>query len=226
MTRPVAWWHPVCGLATALLVAAVLFTSFGANPRGLARRGDDLFPVAQPRGRGIASHSSLVFLFSSLGLVAGGRWPSLVRRTHPAVGGDWLGVRAAGVQSPHSLGQSCGGSLAGLLHCCTRWRVHCHPLQDSVVLLQFLIGLILLAGFGASRLLAVTPTVVLKGVLAVALLIAAGQLGWQARRAAFLLPADPRNPYVYAHTAADIERLARDLEQLIAAAPDGRETTR
>jgi len=38
------------------------------------------------------------------------------------------------------------------------------------------------------------------------------------------MPADPRNPYVYAHTLPDIERLAEQLDQLLAAAPDGNAT--
>ena len=58
--------------------------------------------------------------------------------------------------------------------------------------------------------------------MTVLLIIAAGgQLGWQAHRACYVLPADPRNPYVYVHTLPDIKRLAADVEQLAAASPEG-----
>jgi hypothetical protein len=85
--------------------------------------------------------------------------------------------------------------------------------------------MVLLAGFGASRIVARTPTIVLKGILVTTLLGLTGQLGWQAYRAAWLLPADPRNPWVYAHATADIERLADDLQLLADASPDGPQTT-
>jgi hypothetical protein len=49
----------------------------------------------------------------------------------------------------------------------------------------------------------------------------AGQLAWQSYRASYVLAADPSNPYVYAHTLPDAERLADDVRQLAAASPDG-----
>ena len=57
-----------------------------------------------------------------------------------------------------------------------------------------------------------------------ALLAATGPLAWQSYRASYVLGADPRNPYVYAHTLPDIVRLSDDVEQLAHAAPEGHRT--
>ena len=45
---------------------------------------------------------------------------------------------------------------------------------------------------------------------------------WQTYRANFLMPSDPRNPYVYAQTADDALRLADDVRQL-AEATEGKQ---
>jgi uncharacterized protein (TIGR03663 family) len=224
VTRPVAWWHPVCGLAAALLVAAVLFTSFGANPRGLADAVLTYFPWLSRAGGASPHVHPWYFYFHRLAwwrVADGPRWSEGLILLLGVIG---LGFALLGCSRRTPWANLAAVRWLGFYTVVLAGVYTVIPYKTPWCLLQFLIGLILLAGFGGSRLLAVTPTIVLKSVLAVALLIAAGQLGWQARRAAFLMPADPRNPYVYAHTAADIERLARDLEQLTAAAPDGRET--
>jgi predicted membrane-bound mannosyltransferase len=50
--------------------------------------------------------------------------------------------------------------------------------------------------------------------VAVLLLAGAAHLGWQAYRAAFVYPAAPRNPYVYAHTSSAFLRLVERIRDL------------
>ena len=50
---------------------------------------------------------------------------------------------------------------------------------------------------------------------------AAAHLGWQAFSGSFRFAADPRNPYVYAHTGTDVFEIVGRLKDLARAHPDG-----
>jgi uncharacterized protein (TIGR03663 family) len=88
--------------------------------------------------------------------------------------------------------------------------------------LGFLHGMILLAGVGVAAILRWTPTWPLKTLAGLVLVALAAQLGWQAWQAGTRFSADPRNPYVYAHTSTDILKLVREVDDVAAASPDGR----
>jgi hypothetical protein len=51
--------------------------------------------------------------------------------------------------------------------------------------------------------------------------LGAAHLGWQAWAGSVRFPADPRNPYVYAHTGTDVFRIVDRLQALARAHPDG-----
>ncbi|MFH1921192.1 MAG: flippase activity-associated protein Agl23 [Planctomycetota bacterium] len=97
------------------------------------------------------------------------------------------------------------------------------PYKTPWCLLNFLEGMILLAGVGAVALVRLTPTLPLKALTTLLLVGATGQLGWQSYRASFVLAADPGNPYVYAHTLPDAARLSGDVAELAKASPEGEE---
>jgi uncharacterized protein (TIGR03663 family) len=88
-------------------------------------------------------------------------------------------------------------------------------------LLGFLHGFILLAGIGAAALLAFLRRSGPRFLVALALLAAASQLGWQAWRASYPYSADRRNPYVYAQTLPDVLGLIRKVQGLAQLSPDG-----
>ena len=75
------------------------------------------------------------------------------------------------------------------------------PYKTPWCLLQFLLGMVLLAGVGASVLLACARRLPLRVALGSLLLLGAGHLAWQAYRASYVWLADVRNPYVYAQTS-------------------------
>lgn len=88
-------------------------------------------------------------------------------------------------------------------------------------LLPFYVGVIVLAGIGFSTLVQATASRAVRGALAAGLVIASGQLGWQAWRASVTYASDPRNPYVYAQTVPDAVRMATRIRELAAVHPDG-----
>ena len=88
------------------------------------------------------------------------------------------------------------------------------PYKTPWCVLGFLHGLILLAGVGAATLLKCVPGFTLKSLVAVLLLAGLGHLTWQAYRASYTYSWDPRNPYVYAHTSADVYQVAHKVNGL------------
>jgi uncharacterized protein (TIGR03663 family) len=88
-------------------------------------------------------------------------------------------------------------------------------------LLNFYLGMILLAGVGAAALVDFFRSRPLKIILGVVLLALTAQLTWQSWRASFASAADRRNPYVYAQTVPDILNLVRRTEGIAGVAPAG-----
>ncbi len=88
------------------------------------------------------------------------------------------------------------------------------PYKTPWCVLSFLLGMILLAGIGASVLLERLPGNILKSAVAVLLLAAFAQLGWQSHRTSYVSYMDSANPYVYAQPVADVVELGRRLEKL------------
>lgn len=91
-------------------------------------------------------------------------------------------------------------------------------------LLNFYLGMILLAGVGAAALIEFFRLRVMKVAVAALLLILAAQLTWQSWRANTVYAADRRNPYVYAQTVPDILNLVQRTEGIARVAPAKFET--
>ena len=87
-------------------------------------------------------------------------------------------------------------------------------------LLPFYGGFVVLAGFGAASVAGLVRSRAAKAILLASLLAAGAQLGLQSWRANFRYPADPRNPYVYAHTVPDLLRLSQRVTDVAALHPD------
>lgn len=95
------------------------------------------------------------------------------------------------------------------------------PYKTPWCVLTFLHGMILLAGVGAISLIRWARFLPLRVVVAALLAVGAYQLGTQAYRASYVYASDWRNPYVYAHPAGDVLRLAERAEDLAKVAPEG-----
>jgi uncharacterized protein (TIGR03663 family) len=92
------------------------------------------------------------------------------------------------------------------------------PYKAPWNLLGFLHGMILLAGIGVAWMVSRAP----KAVTVTLLLMGVAHLGWQARAASFQYAADPRNPWVYAHTGPDVFAITTKIEALAAVFPAGK----
>jgi len=95
------------------------------------------------------------------------------------------------------------------------------PYKTPWCLLGFLHGMVLLAGAGAVFLVRAAGGRVAKLVLGALLAAGAAHLGAQAWSGSFRFAADPRNPYVYAHTGTDVFEIVGRLRDVARAHPDG-----
>ena len=89
-------------------------------------------------------------------------------------------------------------------------------------MLTFLHGMIILAAVGAAAIAKLQPSVLRRTVISLILVAGSVHLGWQAYLASYKFSADPCNPYVYAHPTTDVFDIARRVEQIAQAHPDGR----
>ena len=216
-----AWWHFALGAGAALLLAVVLYSSFFTNLPGLI----DAVLTYEPwlkRAGGDSPHGNPWYFF----LQRLGWW----QVKDGPVYSELLILCLAGVGFVTALFPK-GRLFRDVDVRFVRWvgfytvllmaGYSIIPYKTPWCALQFLLGLILLAGVGAVALVRVTPTIPLKSVVAVALIAGAGQLGWQSYRASFVRPADPENPWVFAHTSPGLLELGTIVEQFAEAYPDG-----
>ncbi|MFC2161820.1 flippase activity-associated protein Agl23 [Acidobacteriota bacterium] len=96
------------------------------------------------------------------------------------------------------------------------------PYKTPWNLLPFYIGIILLAGMGASVLLQMAKKSILYWGAIFVLGLGIVHLGIQSYRANFVLYADSQNPYVYAHTSKDFLNLIQRVEDVSSVHPDGK----
>ncbi|MFB0525291.1 MAG: hypothetical protein ACETVZ_07095, partial [Phycisphaerae bacterium] len=88
-------------------------------------------------------------------------------------------------------------------------------------MLGFLHGMILLAGVGAAALIKLTSNILARTIISLLLLAGGVHLAWQAYLANYVYYADPRNPYVYAHTTTDVLTMVQRIEEIAQVHEDG-----
>ena len=206
-------------LLAAVLVSCVLFSSFLGNPGGV---------VDSVRAYGIyvdrASAASWHFH----------PWDYYLRLLihFPAIGAPlWtegliLALAAAGCAAAWSAKGVPGADprvlrFLGFYTLLMLTLYSAIPYKTPWCLLGFLHGMILLAGAGAVFLVRAVRGAAIKGLVCVFLASAAAHLGWQAFSGSFRFQADPRNPYVYAHTGTDVFLIVGRLRDLARTHPDG-----
>ena len=213
------WAHLAMAVAAWLVVWLVLFSSFFTNWQGPL----DSFRTYLPwlhRAEGASPHIHpwdfylyrLLFFHSAKGPV----WSEALIFALAI-----LGARAAFVR--RGLGDAHAGFVRFLtLYTCTLAAAYSLiSYKTPWCLLNFWDGMILLAGVGTAWLIRRARHRRLQLGLGVLLLAGAGDLAWQAWQANTTYAADPRNPYVYAQTSPDLLNLARKVEALAQASPEG-----
>jgi uncharacterized protein (TIGR03663 family) len=202
-----------------LLVAGVLFSSFLSHPRGLVDsvRAYGMYVV---RANAASWHFHPWYYY--LGLLV--HFPA--RGTPVWTEGLILGLAVAGAAAGWipSAAPAADSRVLRFLAFYTLLTVVVYsviPYKTPWCLLGFLHGMILLSGAGAVVAVQAFRRRVTKGVIVALLVSAAAQLGGQAFAGSFRFPADPRNPYVYAHTSTDVFEIVGRLRDLARAHPDG-----
>ena len=95
------------------------------------------------------------------------------------------------------------------------------PYKTPWCLIGFLHGMILLAGVGTVTIVRLVRYRALQALVILVVVALSIQLAMQTYRANFVFPADRRNPYVYAHTAPSLVRLAERIEEIAEHHPGG-----
>lgn len=218
--------HLFAAIGIAILIAVIFYTSFSRNPSGILE-SIRAFEIYIDRGidPGIHTHPWSFYLrilsFSSLeGLV----WSE----------GLILVLALAGIIFAFSANLMVKKGMLSAAALFWLRYIGCYSVSAAVVfsiipyktpwnLIHFHIGFILLAGCGASLLLQLPKTRVLRGLLIFMVVSASCHLGLQNWKANYRYPADPRNPYVYAQTSPDFLRLARRVAGMAALHADGKD---
>ncbi len=211
-------WLLVMGVAA--LVAAGLYSSLLANPRGPMDAVLTYLPwIGRAQGHSPHVHAWYYYL-QILGWWRAGEGPvwSEAAILILALVGFVSGVRGSAAlltgASPR-LVRYLGFSTAALILIYSTI-----PYKTPWCLVQFHIGLVLLAGVGAVAAVRLVRGGIPRGMVILVLVLAAAHLAWQTYRSSFLMPADPQNPYAYVPTLPDAERLERDIEELALASPE------
>jgi uncharacterized protein (TIGR03663 family) len=209
-------WRPaaIVSLAAAGAVAALFYSSFLSAPGGILEpfRGAGTY---LERGIDPAAHAHPWLYY--LGLLA---WSSSGGLTWSE--GLVLVLAAVGVSvawGPPDRSQPARAFWTRYLTCYALIATAIFsaiPYKTPWNLLPFYVGLIAVAGTGFSWLVHATGSRAVRVALVAGLVVASGQLGWQAWRASVTYASDPRNPYVYAQTVPDAVRMAARIRELAA----------
>jgi uncharacterized protein (TIGR03663 family) len=216
------WKH----LALAGLMAAVfwlvLFTSFFSHGRGLADPFLTYLPWLQRAGGDSPHIHPWHFYFERL------LW---FQRPKGAVWSEGLimalalvGLAAAFCSNRALIGHP---TLARVLAFYTLSLTGIYSVisyKTPWCLLNFWLGMILLAGVGSAALLQLCGRKLGRALLTLALIAGTGHLAWQAWRAGVTYASSPKNPYVYAHTSPDMRRLVERVEGIARVSPQGQGT--
>jgi len=227
-------WHGLLALATAAGVAVVFYSSFGRNAAG---PWDSVLAYGTyfRRGTEPSLHTHPWYYYLQLLLACrparGFFWSEGLIAALAVVGGGAAllrGLRGGRcVRSPDAELASAFGLFLTLYTLFLTAIYALIPYKTPWCLLSFWQPTIMLAGMGAAALWQWPAGLGrwTKGSLrvATAMLLIAGlaHLGRQCYWLNFRLPADTRNPWVYAHTSPDTLHFAARMERLAAVAPEG-----
>jgi uncharacterized protein (TIGR03663 family) len=208
------WKHIALAAGAALAVWLLLFSSFFTNLAGLPDSARTYLPWLKRAG----GHSPHIH-----------PWHFYLERLawfHPVKGPAWseglILVLAAGGALVSLTGRK--SPLHRFLALYTILLTAAYSAisyKTPWCLLNFHLGLVLLAGVGAAALMEFCRGGSWRIVTAAVLAGLTLQLSWQAWRASFVYAADRRNPFVYAQTVPDLLNLVRRAEGIAGVAPAG-----
>jgi uncharacterized protein (TIGR03663 family) len=195
--------HLVLGLAAAMGVSALFYSSFFQHPKGVL---DSYLAYATYLGRGAGENTMHVHpWYYYLQMIVFARYFN-----GPIWTESWIVLLALVGLATAVTGRLRSPIDLKLVRFIALYTVvmtvvySAVPYKTPWCLLSFLHGMILLAGVGAATLLAWAPRPAHRAVVISLLVVAAGHLAFLTYRANFVYYADSRNPYVYAHPTPEI----------------------
>jgi len=207
-------------VAAASAAAALFFSSFFQNPRGLLDAGRAIgHYFVQAGNPGFHAHP-WYYYFQTLAYSksAGGPvWSEAFLLFLAAAGG----IAAFG----HDAGKDGSSRFLRFILFFTVITAAVYslvPYKTPWNVLPFYFGLVVLAGNGVGLLLRISRFKLVKIFILAALIPGFVNLAGQAYRADFTAPSDPANPYVYAQTSPDFLKLVAAVEKIAAASPEKR----
>ena len=222
VTTPRSWFgHAVLAVAAAVGTAALLVSSFIANPNGTT----DLIKSYRGyflRGAGVGTahvHAWSYYLhLMNYYRAEGGPLFTEALISILAIFGLVAAIR-------RSRRDGSGSSIRLFL------TVYCVTMVVTYSLLPYkapwnflgpIHAMILLGGMGLAALNEDVRKSGVRAGLALLLLLGVGHLGWQAWVGSVRLGSDPANPWVYAHTGKDVFTIVQKVELLASTYPAGR----
>ena len=218
--RPRSFWSVIVCLATGVFISAMFYSSFFTNPNGIldsVRTYVAYFDRANNNslhfhpwyyylkmliyyrlGTGPAWSEALIVFLAVVGFIA-------ALRGKPLSHVDYNLLRFIAFYT----------LILTIVYSAIRHKT-------PWCMLGFLHGMILLAGVGAAAVLKMAPNILARSVISFLLVLGGGHLAWQACLSNYKYYADPRNPYVYAHTTTDIFTMVQRIEDIAKVYEDGR----
>jgi uncharacterized protein (TIGR03663 family) len=204
--KPPPWLHLFGALCVALLIWGLLYSSFFTNPNGL---WDSIRTYATWTRTGVSGHTKAFPYFLTkllwpyekplLLLSAVGAYWALKKRER---GGLFLLFWSLGIVVVH-------GAI---------------PYKTPWLIMNFLLPLALLAGYGVQKLIEHKNATLTSVVLVAALLLSLQQ--WPTTMKICFVEYDNETyPHIYAHTSRDVYRLVNDIEGLAKRSGLGQEIT-
>lgn len=216
------WRHVVLAILVAASVSLVLFTSFFTNARGPLDSVLTYLPWLHRAGGQSPHIHPWTFYFERLFWFQQPKGPLWSE-------GLILVLALVGMAVAFFSNRTIIGSAA-LARFLTFYTVILTAIYSAIsyktpwCLLNFQLGMILLAGIGAAALWQLCRRKIAASIVAAALLAGTSHLAWQAWHASQTYAADRKNPYVYAHTSVNLLKLVERVDAIARSSPDGYET--
>lgn len=217
---PLRHQHLLAGVVAAIVVSGLFFSSFFSHPRGVVDSITTYRIYFERAGASSVHAQPWHYYFSLLSYSRSDGGP--VWSEGLIVGLALLGFFAGLMQRRMPGGDPRMARFLGFYTLLMAAAYSAIPYKTPWCLLGLQHGMVLLAGIGAARLLHVCSVPRIRRTLVLACLGAAmAHLGWQAWAASFQYDADPRNPYVYAHTSTDVFVIAERIDAIARVHPLG-----
>jgi len=209
--------HIIAGVVAFIIVSVLLFTSFFKNPVGIVDSVRTYFPWLERAGGKSPHIHPWYFYFERILWFKPPRSHLWTEATilFFALIGCWFAFRKNG---------QTGRATARFFIIYTVTLAAVYSLisyKTPWCALGFWFGAIVVAGYGAGRLLESATAAWQKAVVIVLILAGVAQLCWMSWRGNFVWFADPRNPYVYSQTSPDILRLVETVKGIAKVHPEG-----